>query len=139
MAKIVLKDAYVEVDGVDLSDHSNHITIESSADEVDLTSFGATAKETGLGIPDATINATFFQDFASGSVDATLWPIHQAGSAVPVVVKPTSGAVSATNPSYTMTAIIPSYNPLDGDVGAASTTQVAFRNASQTGLVRATS
>jgi hypothetical protein len=99
---------------------------------------GAVNKEIQLGLGDATITVGFFQDFAAASVDATLWPLYANKTNFTMVVKPTSAAVSATNPSYTMTAVLPTYNPLAGSVGEASTTQIGFRNAAQTGLVRAT-
>lgn len=138
MAKIVLRDCSIVVDGVNLSDHAETVTIMSEKDLVETTSFGATAKSNLLGLGDATIEIDFHQDFAAASVDATLWPIHQAGSTVPVVVKPTSAAVSATNPSYTMQSVLPNFSPLAGKVGELSKTSVTFQNAAQTGIVRAT-
>lgn len=139
MAKLVLKDASIEIDDVDLSNHFSSITIETSKDEVDVTGFGSSFREIAVGLGDATISGSVFQDYTAGSVDATLWPLYTAGEAFQVVVKPNSGAVSVTNPSYTMTAVLLTYNPIDGEVGGASTTEVSFRNADQTGLVRATS
>ena len=139
MAKFVLKDASITVNGVNLSDHVSSVTIESSFDEVDFTAFGSKYKEIGQGIGDATITLAVFQDFAAASVDATLWPLSQSGATFPVVVKPTSLAVSATNPSYTMTAVLLSFNPLAGAVGEASTTDVTLRNAANVGIVRAVS
>lgn len=138
MAKLVLTDADVVVNGVNLSNHCSQVTIESEKDEVDVTSFGATSKEILAGIGDGTITLDVFQDFAAGSVDATLWPLHLAGSTFVVVVKPASAAVSATNPKYTMTGVLLSYSPIAGSVGEASTTSVPIRNASQSGIVRAT-
>lgn len=137
MAKIVLRDCSITVDGVNLSDHAASVTINSEKDLVETTSFGASSKSNLLGLGDATMEIDFHQDFAAASVDATLWPIHQAGSVVPIVVKPTSAAVSATNPSYTMQSILPNFSPLAGSVGELSMTSVTFQNASQSGIVRA--
>lgn len=139
MAKFVLKDASITVNGVNLSDHISSVTIESSFDEVDTTAFGSTYKEIKQGLGDATITLSVFQDFAAASVDATLWPLSQSGATFPVVVKPSSAAVSATNPSYTMTAVLLSFNPIAGSVGEASTTDVTLRNAANTGIVKAVS
>lgn len=139
MAKFVLKDASVTVNSVNLSNHISSVTIESSFDEVDVTAFGSTYKEILQGMGDGTITLSVFQDFAAASVDATLWPLSQSGASFPVVVKPTSAAVSATNPSYTMTAVLLSFNPIAGAVGEASTTDVTLRNSSATGIVRAVS
>lgn len=138
MAKFVLKSATVTVDSVDLSDHISQVTIETTHDEVDVTAFGSTYREILQGLGDATITLSFFQDFATGEVDATLWTHANAGTTFPVTVKPTSASVSSTNPRYDMTGIVLTYNPIDGAVGDASTTEVTIRNASSTGLTRNT-
>lgn len=137
MAKIVLKDCSITIDAVDLSDHISSVTIETTFDEVDVTGFGSTYKEILQGLGDATITLSVFQDFDAASVDATLWPLSQSGEGFVVVVKPTSAAVSATNPSYTMTGVLLNYSPVAGAIGEASTTDVSIRNQSSTGLVRA--
>lgn len=136
MAKFVLKSAVVVLNSVDLSDHVSSVTIETTFDETDTTAFGATYKEFLQGLGDATIELSMFQDFAAGEVDATLWPLSQSGAPFPVAIKPASGAISAANPEYQMTGVLLSYNPIDGGVGDASTTEVTIRNAAQVGLVR---
>lgn len=138
MGKFVLKDASVTVNSVDISDHVSKVTIATSFNSVDVTAFGAIYKEIAQGIGDASITLDMFQDFTAGSVDATLWPLSQSGSVFPVVVKKDSGAVSATNPSYTMNGVLLSYNPIDGAVGDASTTSVTIDCGDQSGVVRGT-
>lgn len=139
MGKLILRDASITVDAVDLSDHASSVTINSSKDLVETTAFGDTYKTNLVGLGDASIEITFQQDFDAASVDATLWPIHDNEEEVVIVVKPTSGAVSATNPSYTMTGVLPEFSPLAGDVGDVSTTDVTFQNSGQTGIVKASS
>ena len=135
MAKVVLTDARVTVNGVNLSDHVSSVTVETSKDEVDVTSMGAAFRQLLAGLGDATITLTVFQDFAAGSVHATVWPLYSAGTTFPVTVRPTSAAESATNPTMTMTGIILSYSPIAGSVGDASATDISIRNAAQTGIV----
>lgn len=137
MAKFVLRDAYVAVNGTAISDHLSSVTIEDTADEVDFTAFGAGYREFGQGLHDATITATAFQDFAASNIDAILNPLYASGGTFGVEVRPTSAAVSATNPKYTMTARLFSFSPIAGAVGDASTTELTFRNAGTAGLVRA--
>lgn len=139
MAKTVLKNPSIVMNSVDMSDHADSVTIETAFDEVESTAFGDTFKQFEQGMGDATITVELQQDFAAGEVDATLWPLASAGTSFTVVVKPVAAAVSATNPTYTMTARLFSYSPLDGSVGDLSKTTVTMRNASSTGLVRATS
>lgn len=139
MAKFLLKDARIEVNGTVLSDHGNEVSVETSRDEQDVTGFGATNKETLFDLGDATITCTFFQDFAAGSIDAVLWPLSTTDTPFTVKIRPTSAAISATNPEYSMQALMSGYSPISGARGAPASTPVTFRNASSSGLARATS
>jgi hypothetical protein len=64
------------------------------------------------------------QDFAAGSVDATLNPL--LGSIATVVITGTSGTVTSTNPSYTMTALVTQYSPFASSVGDIATLSVTW-------------
>lgn len=139
MAKHVLRNATITVNGTDLSDHCSSVTIEDSAEEVDVSSFGAsTYREFLPGMKDATITAEFYNDFAASSVDAVLSACYSSSTAFPVVVKADSAAVSATNPSFTLSSRLYTYSPLAGGVGEANTVSATFRNAGTAGLTRGT-
>lgn len=137
MAKIILRTVTLTVNGVDLSNRASSAEINSEKDLVDVTAFGASSKQNLVGLGDGTMSIDFFQDFAAASVDATLWPIHSAGSEVVITVKPTNAAVSATNPLYSMTGVLPNYTPISGSVGEASTVSVEFSNSGDAGITRA--
>lgn len=136
MAKYVMKDAYIAVNGTALSDHCSSLELEDTADEVDFTSFSPNSyKEIGQGFKDATVTATFFADFAAGSVHSVLQPLYSSGGTFSVEIRPTSSAVSATNPKATMTSRLFSYSGIAGAVGDAATFDASFRNAGTAGLV----
>jgi hypothetical protein len=137
--KLVLRDARVEVNGVNISDHIQEVSVESEFDEVEQTAMGATFKEQNQGLGDATITCQAYSDYAAGALDSVMWPIFSAGTAVVVKVRPTSGAISTSNPEYSMTAKLFSFNPIAGSVGESAMTPLTFRNATQAGLQRATS
>jgi hypothetical protein len=138
VAKFVLKDAYIAINGTAISDHVSSVTIESTFNEVDFTSFGAIYREIGQGIGDATITLSCFQDFAASNIDSIFWPLSQSGGTFGVEVRPTSAIASATNPKYTMTGRLLGFNPIAGAVGDASATDVPIRNGGTAGLVRGT-
>jgi hypothetical protein len=141
MAKEVWRDGFVQVQGVDLSSFASTITAESTAEEIDLTSFTTAGyREFGQGFKDATFTVTFFQDFAANSVDATLQPIYDSGGTCSVHFKQHQTATSATNPRYSLgTARMFSYTPFGGGVGDANTFDAVFRNAGTAGMTRGTS
>lgn len=139
MPPLVLRDALVLVNSVDLSDFVRKVTVNAKDDDVDLTTMGATNKVHGKGLGDATMSVEFLQSTALGEVDATLWPLKASSSTFPLEVRSTSAGRSTTNPGWFMNALLMDYSPLDGAVGDASATTVPFVNGSQTGLQRLTS
>lgn len=140
MPKYVLKDAYIAINGTVVSNLANSCQLEDTADEIDFTGFSSAGyKEIGQGLKDATITCTFFSDFAAAGVNtginAILQPLYASGGTFSVEIRPTSLAVSSTNPKATMTARLYSYSGISGAVGEASTFDAAFRNAGTAGVV----
>lgn len=127
MARIVLTDAKVTINGVNLSDHIASITINESADVVETTAFSNTAKTRVAGLRDNSVTLEFHQDFASNSVEQTINGTSSlVGTVTAIVVTPTSGAVSTTNPSYSFNALVAEWTSLSGSVGELSTASVTW-------------
>lgn len=124
MAKVVLKDAFVSINSVDLSDHVASVTLTSTDDVVETTGMGANSKTRVAGLTDNSISIEFHQDFVTSSVEATIFPL--LGTVTTVLVRPTSAVVGATNPSYTMSALVSEWTPIDGTVGALATSKVTW-------------
>lgn len=135
MAKMVLgPNTSFTFNGTDLSDHVSSVTIEDSADEQDVTGFGETYREFIPGLKDATITATFLQDYSTGSVDAIIGGAYYANTAGTVKVNPDKGGTVV----YTMLSKIYSYGGVNGGVGDVNNVDVTFRNAGTAGLTRGT-
>lgn len=127
MARIVLTDAKVTINSVNLSDHIASITINESTDVVETTAFSNTAKTRVAGLKDNSVTIEFHQDFAASNVEATInGSPSLVGTATTIVVTPTSAAVGATNPSYTFSALVAEWTPLNGAVGELSTASVTW-------------
>ena len=137
MATFVLYDASVVVQSVDLSDHVRSVTIDAGQNLVDDTAMGDTFQSNAAGLATWSMSIEFLQDYAASKVDATLQPRLGIGNTTTLVVKPTSGSVSSTTPSYSGTGILDSYNPVGGAVGDQAMTTASFQSASA--LTRATS
>ena len=127
MASFVFTDARVVIDGNNMSDHVRQVTVNYSAELQDSTAMGDDTRERLGGLKDWSIDVEFNQDFAASQVDATLFPL--VGTTFTVAVRPTSGAISATNPEYTGTGILESYPPLGGGVGDLATTSITIQSA----------
>lgn len=125
MARIVLTDAKVTINSVNLSSYISSVTLSTSNDVVETTGFSSTAARTRVaGLQDNSVTIEFFQDFATSLVEQTIYPL--LGTNTSVVVLPTSSAASATNPSYTFTALVSEWQPLSGAVGELSTASVTW-------------
>jgi hypothetical protein len=124
MARIVLTDAKVTVNGVNLSDHIASVSLSRSDDVIETSAFASTAAKTRVaGLQDNSVTLEFHQDFATSNVEATIYPL--LGSTTTIVVSPTS-TVSATSPSYSFTALVSEWTPLNGGVGELATASVTW-------------
>ena len=125
MARIVLTDAFVSVGGVDLSDRVASATLNTTRDVVETTAFSSTAAKTRVtGLIDNSVTLEFHQDYATSEVEQTIYPL--LGTAAAVIVKPNGSVTSAFNPSYTFSAIISEWTPINGSVGELATASVTW-------------
>jgi hypothetical protein len=126
MPKFVATDYKVSINGTDFSQSIAQVNLEISSDDVETTAFGGTFRTRIGGLKDGTLQLDFMQDFGAGSVDAVLFPLIQNNSLATVVLTPTSGTVSATNPSYTALCLVNQYTPFASSVGDLATLSVSW-------------
>jgi len=126
LAALVLKDAVVIYNGVDLSDHVRSVEIPADVDSQDVTAMSANTKHSLPGLKDSQVKITFLQDYAAGKVDATFWPDYNLGTCRTLVIKPASAIASSTNPLYVFTGFISAYSPIKGKVGDAAEVDATF-------------
>jgi hypothetical protein len=142
MAKTILTDAYIAINGTAWSDHANNVEITDTADDVEVTSFSPSSyKEFMPGMKDATAKITFFNDWAAGtaSIGYALQTLYTAGGTFGLEVRQTSGNASTANPKYTMTGRLYSFTGVSGKVGDVNSTECTVRNAGTAGLTWGTS
>lgn len=126
MARLVLTDAKITINSVNLSDHITSVGLSTSDDVVDTSAFGGGGARTRVaGLADNSVTLEFSQDFAASSVEATIYPL--IGTLTTIVVTPTSSTGgTATNPSYTFSALVTEWQPLSGSVGELATASVTW-------------
>lgn len=117
MASFVLTNAWVRINAVDLSDHVREVAVDTSQEDVETTTMGATGKTRTPGLRDDKFVLTLASDFASSKVDQTLWPLFNGGSSFLVEVAAAGTAISATNPKYHGTVILTEWSPVGGKIG----------------------
>jgi hypothetical protein len=121
---IVITNANVSIGGVDLSSHITKVTLSTSRAEIETTTFGNTAVRRVAGLADSSVAIDFNQDFAAQSVEATLYPL--IGSTAAVIVKPNGTATGTANPSYSFSALVTEWMPLDAQVGELAAASITW-------------
>ena len=125
MPKVVVTSRFVSLNGTDLSSSLAGASLEITVEEIDKTSLGSQGwREVAGGLKSGSVTLNFQQDYGSGSVDATLFPL--LGTEGTVVIRPASGTVSATNPAYSATVLISQYSPISGQVGDLQTFDITL-------------
>ena len=124
MARIVLSNASITFASTDISSYVSSVTLSTSLDVVDTTSFGNTARTRVAGLADNQVTIEFFQDFASGALESIVYPT--IGTSAAMVVKPVAGTTTATNPQYAFNALVSEWQPLSGAVGELATASVTW-------------
>jgi Flp pilus assembly protein TadG len=101
------------------------VTINRSFDELEVTAMGDSAHKFVKGLEASTVTIDFLNDTAATKTLATLntaW-----GTTVPAVFIQEKGtAVSATNPTYTVSLLINNTTDINGAVGDIGTQSITF-------------
>jgi len=125
LAKFVATDFAISINSTPLSGNIAAATINTTAAEVEITSFGSAGHVQRIGgLKDASISLDFHQDYAAGAVHSIVQPL--LGSYATVSIVPTSGSVSAQNPRVTAVVLCTEYNPIEASIGDLATFSVTW-------------
>jgi hypothetical protein len=125
MAIFVATDFSVSINGsTALASYLTQVELTASANDVTTTAFGSSFVTRVAGLKEGSLTLAFNQDYASGTVDATLFPL--LGANATVVIKPTSSAVSSANPSYSAVCLVTELTPVSGTIGDLSVFTVTW-------------
>ena len=124
MAIYLSNTVVATLNSVALSDHVTSATINRSFDELEVTAMGDTAHKFVKGLEASTITLDFLSDTAAANVNATLQAAW--GTTVPLTLKQSSAAVSATNPLYSTTILVNNTTDINGAVADIATQSITF-------------
>lgn len=134
MASFASIDNRIEVNSVVLSTWVTGVEYPIEYDALDDTAMGDTARSRFAGLQDSTLKLDFNQDFAAGGPDATIAAAR--GTTVVVKARPTTSAISATNPEYVGTYLVSAYSPFSSSIGDKAVTSVSWPLADADGIAR---
>jgi len=126
---VYLSNPSLTINAVDLQDQCTSATINYVYEQLETTAFGDTARKYGAStvtsLQNNSIEVELYQSFAASETEATIYGL--VGIQTTLVLKPTSAAVSATNPNYTLTgAYLESHTPINASLGELSTITLTF-------------
>jgi hypothetical protein len=124
LAKFVATDYKVTINGTNLSTSLASVELPIEIDEQETTAFGSEWRTRIAGLKSGSITLEFHQDFAAGALDSILWPL--LGTNATVVVVPTSGTVTSSNPSYSGSFLVTQYSPYASTTGDLATLSVSW-------------
>ena len=125
MAVFLNNGVSVTVNSVDLSDHVTAVTINRTFDELEVTAMGDTAHKFVKGLEASTVTIDFLNDTATSKTLQTLQAAW--GTTVTAIFIQTKGtAVSATNPTYTVSLLVNNTTDINGAVGDMGTQSITF-------------
>ena len=124
MAVFLNNGVVLTVNSVDLSNHVTSVSLNRTFDELEVTAMGDSGHKFVKGLEASSITIDFLNDTATANVLQTLQAAW--GTNVTVTVKQTSAATSATNPLYTMTALVNNTTDINGAVGDLGTQSVTW-------------
>jgi hypothetical protein len=124
MAVYLSNGVVVTLNSVVLSDHVTSATINRVFEELEVTAMGDSSRRYTKGLETSTISLDFLSDTAAANVNATLQSAW--GTTVPITLKQTSAAVSATNPLYSTTILVNNTTDINGAVGDIASQSISF-------------
>ena len=120
-----LSNPSVTINSVDLSDQCTSAVINYVAEQLENTTFSNTSRSFTSGLFSNTVTVTLYQSYAASETEASIYSL--VGTTTTLVLKPTSAAVGATNPSYTLTgAYLSAHTPINASLGELSTIDLTF-------------
>jgi len=124
MAKLVLTNATVSLNGTDISNDVAAITLSTTAAEVPTTSFGSGGAVTRVaGLIDNSVTLSLHNEYSS--VEGLIFPLI-GSTAVTMVIKASTATPSTANPSYTFSVLCTEWTPVNGAVGELNTADVTW-------------
>ena len=136
---VYLSNPSLTINSVDLQDQCTSAVVNYVLEQLETTSFGDTARKFGgsavTSLQNNTIEVELYQSYAASETEATIFGL--VGIQTTLVLKPSSAAVSATNPSYTLTnCYLSAHSPINASLGELSVLSLTFSGGA---LTKATS
>ena len=107
-----------------ISSFVSSVALNREVEAVEITSMTNTSRNYIGGLEASSLSLELFNDFAAASVNSLFE--DALGTKLNIKLIPVTGTVTATNPSYTMSCYIGSWQPIQATPDSPSTASVTF-------------
>lgn len=107
-----------------ISTFVSSVALNREVEAVEITSMTNTSRNYIGGLEASSLSLELFNDFAAASVNSLFE--DALGTKLNIKLIPVTGTVTATNPSYTMSCYIGSWQPIQATPDSPSTASVTF-------------
>ena len=107
-----------------ISSFVSSVTLSREVDAVEITSMTNTSRNYIGGLEASTVSLELFNDFDTASVNSLFE--NALGTKLAIKLIPVTGTVTATNPSYSMSCYIGSWQPIQATPDSPMTVSVTY-------------
>jgi hypothetical protein len=123
MARTVLTNAAVKINGLDWSSYIASVEVNIERDDIETTAFGDSGRTRVGGLEDSSISLDFHQNFDPAEVDAAISAL--IGGTAAFEVLPKGSAVGTANPKFSGSVLVTEWG-WGGGVGELATKSVTW-------------
>jgi len=116
MAKQVLTDVVVQLNGTAISQSVNSVELNLTSDAIETTSFGDSGFRTYKGgLKSGSVTLSMHNDYADTALDGVLWALWN--TIATVTINPAGTPTGTSAPEYEFTVLVDNLTPVSGAVG----------------------
>lgn len=116
MAKQILTDVVVQLNGTAISQNVNSVELTTTADAIETTSFGDSGWRTYKGgLKSGSVTLSMHNDYASTALDGILYNLFN--TIATVTINPAGTPTGTSTPEYEFTVLVDNVAPVSGAVG----------------------
>lgn len=131
MSAQVLYDAFVSLNGVDVSAQAKSISIPMAIAVLDVAAMGTDTVVNEPGLKSFSAEVEFNSDFTDNELDEDLFTLWDARTKFAIKIRHNkTSAISATNPEYQFDGFISGWNPIQGAKGTIAGGTISLSNSS---------
>jgi hypothetical protein len=116
MAKQILTDVVVQLNGTAISQNVNSVELSLSSDAIETTSFGSQGFRTYKGgLKSGSVTLSMHNDYASTALDGILYNLFN--TIATLTINPAGTPTGTSTPEYEFEVLVDNLTPVSGSVG----------------------